>query len=56
VSCVSEDGKEVAIGISNYGSGDIQKVLGCRSEKVCSILSNAKDEVIHRDNLVVWED
>lgn len=55
VSCTDLNGREVAVGITNYGSGDLQKVIGCRSEKICSMLSNPRDEVIHRDNLVVLE-
>jgi glutamate 5-kinase len=55
VSCTDLEGREVAIGITNYGSGDLQKVIGCRSEKICSMLKNSRDEVIHRDNLVVLE-
>lgn len=53
VSCTNLNGEEVAIGITNYGSGDLQKVIGCKSEKVCSMLSNSRNEIIHRDNLVV---
>lgn len=55
VSCTDLNGKEIAIGITNYGSNELQKVIGCTSETVCSILNNSLDEVIHRDNLVVWE-
>jgi glutamate 5-kinase len=55
VSCTDLEGREVAIGITNYGAGDLQKVIGCRSEKICSMLKNSRDEVIHRDNLVVLE-
>lgn len=55
VSCTDPNGKEIAIGITNYGSNELQKVIGCNSETVCSILNNSLDEVIHRDNLVVWE-
>lgn len=55
VSCTKLNGEEVAIGITNYSFSDLQRVIGCRSDKVCSMLSNSRDEVIHRDNLVVIE-
>lgn len=52
----SEKGQELAVGIVNYGSADIQKIMGCRSSEIESRLGfKHDDEVIHRDNLVITD-
>ncbi|UKL14141.1 glutamate 5-kinase [Dissulfurimicrobium hydrothermale] len=54
VICRDQTGRDIAIGICNYGSGDLLKIIGCRSKEICGITGqNGTDEVIHRDNLVV---
>ena len=48
------DRREVAVGMVNYHSGDIRKIMGLRSSEIESALGfKHDDEVIHRDNLVV---
>jgi len=48
---------KLAIGMVNYQSGDIKKIMGCRTSEIESRLGfKQEDEVIHRDNLVVIED
>jgi glutamate 5-kinase len=54
VSCISDQGKEIARGLINYDAKDSQKIKGETSEKFESILSYVDEpELIHRDNLVV---
>ena len=57
VVIVIEDNKEIAIGMVNYHSGDIKKIMGLKSREIESILGYTHDdEVIHRDNLVVADE
>ncbi len=45
---------EIARGIANYNSSEIEKIKGMRSEKISSLLGYAGAEtVVHRDNLVL---
>ena len=54
VSCVTSDGKEIARGLVNYNSADINKIKGKASKDIESILGYVDDaELIHRDNLVL---
>ncbi len=54
VSVVDPDGKELARGISNYSSGDVELIKGRKSQEIKAILGYKDyDEVIHRDNLTV---
>jgi glutamate 5-kinase len=47
-------GGEFARGLSNYSSGDVERIRGLRSEQVREAIGDsAYDEVVHRDNLVV---
>lgn len=50
-------GDKLAIGMVNYQSEDIRKIMGCRTSEIESRLGfKQEDEVIHRDNLVVIQD
>ena len=54
VSCLDKDGREVARGLVNYSSPEIEKIKGVHSSKIQEVLGyHHSDEVIHRDNLVV---
>lgn len=54
VSCVSSGGEEVARGLVNYSSIEIDKIKGHGSEKIDALLGYVDDaELIHRDNLVL---
>ncbi|MGI0493083.1 glutamate 5-kinase [Alkalinema pantanalense CENA528] len=47
-------GQEMARGLVNYNSQDLQKIRGRRSDEIATILGRAgEDTVVHRDNLVV---
>lgn len=48
------DGREVARGLVNYSSSELQQIQGHHSEKIFSILGYVGAEtVVHRDNLVL---
>jgi len=54
VSCLDKDGREVARGLVNYSSPEIERIKGVHSSKIQEVLGyHHSDEVIHRDNLVV---
>jgi len=54
VSCLNEQGQEIARGLSNYGSDDARLIAGKSSQEFEKILGYADDaEIIHRDNLVL---
>ena len=47
--------REIARGIANYSAADLKRILGRRSDEIESILGYyAGDEVIHRNDLVLW--
>ncbi len=48
-----ENGKPFAVGIANYSSADIKKLLKAHSDDIEKLLGySLGDEIIHRDNLV----
>jgi len=54
VSCVAEDGREVARGLVNYGAEEARRIIGQPSSRIESILGYVdEEELIHRDNLVL---
>ena len=54
VSITDEKGKELARGLSNYSSIEIEKIKGLRTSEIKKALGYKDyDEVIHRDNLVI---
>ena len=54
VVLLGEDDRELAVGMVNYPSGDIKKIMGLKSSQIESVLGfKHDDEVIHRDNLVI---
>ncbi len=54
VVCLDAQGREVAVGLSNYSSDDLKKITGCRSSEVMARIDKeaVRDEVIHRDNMM----
>lgn len=55
VAIVDSEDSSFATGISNYSSTDIAQIKGCRSDRIEGILCyEYGDEVVHRDNLVVF--
>ena len=54
VILLDENDREIAIGMVNYGDGDLKKIIGLKSSEIESCLGyKHDDEVIHRDNLVI---
>jgi glutamate 5-kinase len=54
VRIVDSKGREIASGLVNYSSADLDRIKGCKSTEIKAILGRKDfDEVIHRDNLVV---
>ena len=55
--CLSPEHKVVAIGLTNYNAFEMMKIKGHRSTQIEELLGyKGADEVIHRDNLVVFND
>ncbi|MBW2609795.1 MAG: glutamate 5-kinase [Deltaproteobacteria bacterium] len=56
VILLNENNQELAVGMVNYNSGDIKKIMGLKSTEIESRLGyKHDDEVIHRDNLVITD-
>lgn len=56
VECVDESGRVVALGLSNYSSEELRCIAGVRSCEIPEKLGfKGKEEVIHRDNLAVFD-
>jgi glutamate 5-kinase len=54
VSLIAPDGRELARGLTNYGSEEMRRIAGQTAERILEILGHRPyDEVIHRDNLAV---
>jgi glutamate 5-kinase len=57
VVLLDEKEREIGIGMANYDSGDIKKIMGLKSSDIESRLGfKYNDEVIHRDNLVITDE
>jgi glutamate 5-kinase len=56
VLLINELGEEIAVGMVNYDSSDVKKIMGAKSTEIQLRLGfKHDDEVIHRDNLVLTE-
>ena len=54
VSCVDEQGREVARGLVNYDAQETKRIMGQSSSRIQEILGYVdEEELIHRDNLVL---
>lgn len=54
IQLISENQKPLAVGMTNYGSQEIQKLIGCHSKHIEDILGYSYGhEIIHRDNLTL---
>ncbi len=54
VSCVDEQGREIARGLVNYGAQEARRICGQPSGRIRDILGFMdEEELIHRDNLVL---
>ena len=54
VRCLDVDDNSIAVGLTNYGAADLEKIKGLKTAEIEKTLGyKDSDEVIHRDNLVV---
>ena len=54
VQLIDLEGNEIAVGMVDYNSADVDKIKGLNSSKIGTSLGyKHNDEVIHRDNLVI---
>lgn len=54
IACQTEDGQEIARGLSNYGSSEARRIAGKSTAEIEQILGHLEDaEMIHRDNLIL---
>ena len=54
VALRNESGLEVAVGMVNFDSGELERIRGAKTSEIASILGyKHDDEVIHRDNLIL---
>ncbi|GAB6066617.1 glutamate 5-kinase [Aquifex pyrophilus] len=54
VSVVNEEGLIVGKGKVNFSSQELERIKGLKTKEVRELLKTTKDEVIHRDNMVVF--
>jgi len=56
VHCLNRQGEPLAAGLVNYASGDIIRIKGAKTRQITELLARPvdSDEVIHRDNLVIF--
>ncbi|MBO8128293.1 MAG: glutamate 5-kinase [Peptococcaceae bacterium] len=54
VSICDASGREIARGIVNFGSDEISRIMGRRSDEIVQILGyQCNEEVVHRNNMVL---
>lgn len=54
VNIIGPEGKPIGCGVANYSAADLERIKGCRSAEITTILGyNFGDEVIHRNNVVM---
>ncbi|MFP4687788.1 MAG: glutamate 5-kinase, partial [bacterium] len=55
VKVIDNSGNEFARGLSNYSCPDVNALKGCQTDEISDILGQHYfDEIIHRDNMVVF--
>ncbi|NPB08690.1 MAG: glutamate 5-kinase [Aquificae bacterium] len=54
VSIFNEEGLIIGKGKVNFSSEELEKIKGMKTKEVRNLLGTSKDEVIHRDNMVVF--
>jgi len=56
VSVLDEGGLEIARGLVNYSTEDLDRIKRLKTSEVCKLVgNNFYEEVIHRDDLVIFE-
>jgi glutamate 5-kinase len=55
VNLMDSEGQTFAVGLSNYSSQDIKRIKGKQTQEIAQSLGHKDyDEIIHRDNMVVF--
>jgi glutamate 5-kinase len=55
VELAREDGSVIGRGVAAYSAGEVRRIAGRRSSEIREILGRkGKDEVVHRDDIVLW--
>ena len=55
VRIVDEEGEEIARGLVNYNTADLEKIMGKKTSAVRNLFgNNFYDEVVHRDDMTVF--
>jgi glutamate 5-kinase len=55
VSVCDQEGRELARGIVDYSSEELEAVKGLRSQEAAEVLPHTSPDAIHRDYLVLVE-
>jgi glutamate 5-kinase len=51
---VDRNNEVLGIGLVNYSSSEIKKIMGLKSNRIKQVLGHKSyDEIIHRDNLAI---
>ena len=58
VAILNEKGREIARGLTNFSSDELEKIKGLQSNRIAQVLGAANyfEEVVHRDNMVILGD
>lgn len=56
VEIVSQDGTVIGRGITSYSAEEAERIMGLRSSQVAKLLGEKGEEIIHRDELVVFDE
>ncbi|MCB0349687.1 MAG: glutamate 5-kinase [Bdellovibrionales bacterium] len=56
ICIMSQEQFEIARGLSKYSSSDLKKVLGMKNQDIKKINLSFSEELVHRDNLVVFKE
>lgn len=56
VACLTPEGEEIARGLVSYDARDLERIKGQRTSRISEVLGYSNgDEIIHRDNLIVFQ-
>ena len=54
IQCVNESEEEILIGLVNYNSKEVRKIIGLSSDKIESVLGYVNESsLIHRNNMII---
>jgi len=54
IQCVNESKEEILIGLVNYNSEEVKKIIGLSSDKIESVLGYVNESsLIHRNNMII---